>query len=77
MDWHIPDWASVLGFVWAVVASWLTWRADHKKKQSEMMTHRFLVALKPSATPEQIIAINDELERIKPSKTVQKVSEHA
>jgi len=68
MGWHIPDWASVLGFLWAVAASGFGAWKTFTKHQSESFSHRFLVGLKASATPAQLAQINDELERIKPSK---------
>ncbi|MDL2410798.1 hypothetical protein PY650_35715 [Rhizobium calliandrae] len=66
-DWRIPDWASVIGFIWAVGATVINIAQYCRKRQSDVLAHRFLSGLKASATEAQIPQINDEMERIKPS----------
>jgi hypothetical protein len=63
----IPDIASVGSFLWGIAASAVAYWQWRKRTQSDVLTHRFLVGLKASATPQQSKQINDELERIKPS----------
>lgn len=61
----VPDIASVGSFAWGVGASGFAVWQWRKRMRSEFLTHRFLVGLKSSATPQQIPQINDELARIK------------
>jgi hypothetical protein len=68
MDWKIPDWASVLALVWAVGSTVGNLIQRYRHRQSDELTHRFLVALKPGIPPIFEKAVDDELERIKPSK---------
>jgi exoribonuclease II len=58
------------GDIWTVGASVFAVWQWYRRKQSDVLTHRFLVGLKASASPAQIRQIDDELERIKPSKRV-------
>lgn len=67
MAWSIPDWASVTGWVLTVGSITVNITQHVRRKISDNQTHRFLVGLKPSLSPDAQLAINDELERLKPS----------
>jgi hypothetical protein len=68
VGWKVPDWASVLGLVWAVGSTALALIQHYRHRQSDNLTHRFLVGLKAGVPPAAQKQIDDELGRIKPSK---------
>lgn len=68
IDWRIPDWASVLSFLLAIGTMVFAIVQHYRYKQSDKLTHRFLVGLKAGVPPNVQKQIDDELERIKPSK---------
>jgi hypothetical protein len=70
VDWKIPDWASVIGLIWAVGTTVWAVTQHFRHKQSEALTHRFLVGLKAGVPPAAQKQIDDELDRIKPSNKV-------
>ena len=72
MSYSLADWCSMLGFVWAIGASYVAWLQGRKRKHEAQMTVTFLHGLKPAiqggnrdAVVEQI---NDQLERLDPPK---------
>jgi hypothetical protein len=69
--WGIPDWASVSGFVWALGATAISVVQWLNRRASDNLTQRFLVGLKGGINNNvdpMLVAINDELLRLKPAK---------
>lgn len=70
MSYSIPDWSSILGFVWAIGASWLAWRQSDKRRQDADTALAFLHGLKPAIQgPNQqaiLEQIHDQMARIQP-----------
>jgi hypothetical protein len=73
MAYSIPDWASMLGFAWGVVATGVAWRQADKRRQDADTALAFLHGLKPSIEaanlPAVLAQINDQMARIQPPTT--------
>lgn len=65
------DWASILGFAWAVGASVAAWWQSHQRRAKVHGLVNFLHGLKTGVRPDQqemIAQINDQLARLEPPK---------
>ncbi|MFM0158520.1 MULTISPECIES: hypothetical protein [Paraburkholderia] len=80
MAYSLPDWSSMLGFAWAIVASAIAWRQKDKRSQAAENTLNFLHGLKAAIQVavhgqnqlDILEQIHDQMARIQPPVSTNK-----